>query len=99
MQSTECWRPKPEEDKKIQRLEDEEKGEWGHLAFDVRAKRQANETNPWKGIKPWLKNPNDTLKGFVELKTSENNVKKPPHNPSTEDMVREIKRWNRTKLY
>lgn len=57
---------------------------------DVRAKRQASETNPWKGTKLRLKGQNDTLEGFDELEASENNVEELHCNPPTEDRAREI---------
>ena len=57
---------------------------WDHLVLNIQT-NEPSKSNPWKGIRPWFKSPNDTPEGFVELEASEYNVEEPPPNPPTED--------------
>ena len=51
---------------------------------------EPSKLNPWKGIKPWFKSPNDIPEGFVELEASKNNVEERPPNLPIEDKVQEV---------
>lgn len=59
-------------------------GPWDHFLLNVKVIKRS-KSNPWEGIGPLLKSPNETPEGFGELKTSENNVEEPPPSPPSED--------------